>query len=237
MTNERTIIETPDKDEMRAEYSGLLLEAEKVKVTDLATHEIAKAMLYGLAMRKRKIHERLDPIAESAYKTHKGVTSLRAELLQPIEAAEARIGLEVNAYDEKERARAAAAAKAKEDPARKAEEERRLADAEAAEMEGKREEAEAILEAPLETESIAPEPILAKVDGESSRTNYGAECFDVLALAKYVVAHPEDKALLSAHGPNLNARARSQREGFKLPGCRLKKTVSRSFRDVSGMKE
>lgn len=227
-----TIIETPDAKALEGEHSGLLTQAKSVKVTSIIEHRGAKEILKALVLRRRAITDRLAPIIESAHKAHKGLTSLKADLLKPIEDAESFVSRECDGYEEAERRKAEEEQKRLEEQARRAEEERRLNEAVQAEKEGDKAAAEEILAAPIETPIVEVAPRLAKVEGESARATYGCEVLDLMALVKHVVAHPEDLALLMPNGPALNARARSQREGFKLPGCRLKKDIARSFRKV-----
>jgi hypothetical protein len=228
----QTIIEIPDPKVIESEHSGLLAAMSAHKVTDLASHGNGLELLKRATARKKAIHDRLDPLCEQAFKIHKGMTSLRGDLLAPIENAERAIKRELDHYEVEEAARREAEQKRRDEQARAEEENRRINEAVQAEAEGDKGAAEEILQAPVDVEAAPVAPALAKVEGASSRTVYGAEVVDLMALVKHVVAHPEDLALLTPHMPSINARARSQREGFKLPGCKLKKDVSRSFRKV-----
>jgi hypothetical protein len=227
-----TAIAVPDAKPYHEESSPLLAKAKSLKVTTQAEHGVAMETLKALALRKRAIKERLDPLAEDAHKVHKGITSLRAELLAPIEQAEGYLGLECSGYEAIARQKAEEEARKKEAEAKKLEEDIKILQAEDAAAAGDAAGAEAILNETVEVPTIAVQPKLAKVEGASARTNYGAECFDLLALAKHCIAHPEDIALLQPNGPAINARARSQRDGFKLAGCRLTKNVVRSFKAI-----
>lgn len=67
-------------------------------------------------------------------------------------------------------------------------------------------------------------PSTPKPAGMVERLSYGGECLNVVELCAHVVAHPEDANLVLPNGSAINARARSQRDAFKLPGCRLVKS-------------
>jgi len=178
----------------------------------------------------RSIHDKIDPIVDAAHKTHKRLTSLRAELLAPFERSEKNASNAAYDYEQGARREADRLAREFAERSRRHEEERHLQDAIAAEAEGNQAEAEAILAEPIIAPVIHVEPALAEVEGMSARTLYSAECDTPWLLIAHVATHPEFVGLLKPDQTSLNALARAQREAFDFPGCRLVKTQSRAVK-------
>lgn len=105
------------------------------------------------------------------------------------------------------------------------EQERLAAQAQKAEAAGKTEKADAIREAAASVPTAIVLPPAPKAAGMVERITYSAECDDIVLLAAYVVEHPEERNLLAVNAPALNAKARSQKDAFRTPGCRLIKTA------------
>ena len=230
MASNEIRIESPDGDGIKREYSALVARANTIIVTDVETHAVAKEGMKELKGATKKIHERLDPIVSTANGLHKSLTRLLADVLAPIDAAYRVLDGRAQDYESAERAKAEAKGRELQEQARKAEEERQLMDAIAAEESGDRKQAEAILAETPSVPVVTVTPALAKVSGESSRTNWKAEVFDKAALIKYVAAHAEWIGLLDANGPGLTALARSQRAALAIPGVRAVTEQVRSFR-------
>lgn len=85
----------------------------------------------------------------------------------------------------------------------------------------------AVLAAPVIVAPVHVAPALAVVKGQTSRPIWHGECFDVVALARHVVAHPEDARYLQAHAVNLNEWARDTEGKGDLPGCKAVSETSR----------
>jgi len=225
-----TTIEQPDRAEFAREHTGLVQRAEAFKVTNPTDHEDAQLIFRELKAAEKRVEDRLGPIIEAAHKAHKGLTSLRADILAPIKGAVQAVQRECIAFEDKQRRAAEEAQRIAQEAARKAEEERALADAIAAEQEGDKAGAEEILAAPIVAPVVQIAPAVAKVAGVSSRVTWGAEVVDLLALVKYVAAHPEWVGLIQANGPALNKLAQAQRDALKLPGVKAVSTRAMSAR-------
>lgn len=73
-------------------------------------------------------------------------------------------------------------------------------------------------------------PAAAKVAGVHTTVTYDAECDDLLALCAYVVANPMFVNCLQVNPTALRAQARSMKEAFCFPGCRLVRKTGVSAR-------
>ena len=117
-----------------------------------------------------------------------------------------------------------------EEENRKAED-RRLAEAAALAEQGVSEaDVDAVLEAPIVPQYVPPPEPTKIGGGVTERWEYAAEVIDLLVLLRAVVA---GRVPLSAVEPStkyLNSRARSDKENFDIPGCRLLKSADLTVR-------
>lgn len=223
-------IESPDGDGIKKEYTPLVERVSAIIVRDEPTHRLALEGMRELKSGEKKIRERLDPIIDSAHRAHKGLTKLRADLLGPIDSAYRVLDGRAQDYERAERAKAEARARELAEQARKAEEERQLLDAIAAEEAGDTTAANAILAERPTVPVVVVQPAVATLPGTSLRTQYRAEVTDLLSLVKYVAINREWVQLLEPAMPALNALARSQREALRIPGVRVIAEQIRSMR-------
>ena len=115
---------------------------------------------------------------------------------------------------------------------RQDEEDRRLAEAEELHKSGKKEEADAILEAPI----VAPEVVLpssTKVSGIQDRTYWSAEVFNLKLLCSAIANGKADVSLVLPNMPALNSMAKGMKTAMN-PEWEPKgvRAVSRS--DIAG---
>lgn len=225
-----TTIETPDRAELAREHTGLCERATAFKIENPTDHEDAKIFFRDLKAAEKRVEDKLGPIIDAAHKTHKGLTTLRAEILAPITAAYKAVSMKCLAFEDVQRKKAEEAQRIAQEAARKAEEERQLADAIAAEQSGDKQGAEEIMAVPVSVPVVQVAPAIAEVKGVSSRVTWGAEVTSLIALVKYVAEHQEWIGLLQANGPALNKIAQAQKDALKIPGVKAVATRSMSAR-------
>jgi hypothetical protein len=222
------IIKHPDPAKINATFAPLLAEARALKVVDLATAKRAGELLQAIKGAIRFLceghpasdWEGFDGPVKAAFDGHKFLVKLRDMATGIYEDQYKATNGDLLRYEAEERRKAEEAARAAEAAARKAEEERALLEAIQAEEAGDTVAAQEILAAPITAPAFTP-AALPKIEGRSVRESYKAKVVDLLVLAKWCVQHPEDLALLDPNISAINARARSQRKGFRLPGCEL----------------
>jgi len=232
MSTESTdiIIRRPDTSSLKTDNGTLVADAKSLAVVDVDTHQVGQEFLVRCARMEKAVREKLDPIISGANRTHKELTSLRGELLDPIGWARSIVSRKIADYEIEQTRKAEEERRRLEAGARKAEEERTLAAAIDAEQSGDQAAAEEIMAVPVEIPVIKPAPAFVRAEGVSSRTLYSAEVISLVALVQYVAGHPEDANLLTPNQSAINDRARSQRDGFRLPGCKLVKKTSMAVR-------
>jgi len=215
-----TTIETPDREAMAREHTGLVERAKAFRIENATDHEEGLVIFRDLKARWKAVDDKLKPIIDAAHKAHKGLTSLRAELFAPIEEAIRAIERKCLEFTEAQRRKAEEAQRVAQENARKAEEERMLREAQAAEAEGDHAAAEEIISQPVEAPLIAVAPVVAQVKGVSGRTTWSAEVTDKAKLIAYVNAHPEWLHLVEPNMPMLNSLAKAQQKALAIPGVR-----------------
>jgi len=228
----QTLIPTIDTTAIDGEIAPLVARAQALVVDSRETYDVAQRELVGAARIEKFIEGVYADPTRILFKAHKDMVAQRTAKLGPVQTFRSIVGHKVAAYEIEQTRRAEEERRRLEAEAHKIEEERTLAAAIDAEQSGDQEAAEEILAAPVEIPVIRTEPAFVRQEGVSSRVLYAAEVTSLIALIKYVAIHPEDANLLAPNMPALNSRARSQREGFALPGCKLVKSTSMAMRSA-----
>jgi hypothetical protein len=211
------------------ESKPVVAAAEAMVVSDHASFEDAGAFLRDVKGREKAWNDFFEPMLRDAVDAHRGILARKKEVLSPLEKAEGIVKGKVVRFNQEEAEKAARIQREQEAAARKAEEDRRLADAAAAVEAGIPEEAVMeTFDTPVIPMSVAPAPPPPKVSGLSFATKYAAEVTNLHELVKFVAANPSHLALLQVNKTALDGMARAQKEGLSIPGVRvIKEQISR----------
>lgn len=182
---------------------------------------------------KRKVQDFFAPHKKRANDAHKALCDDERKIIRPAEADEAKLKSALVAWStEQDRIRRAEESRLREEQ-RRQEEARRIEEAAALEREANatgdlalKEQAEALIEAPIPVMPVQAEtPAPPKVDGISYRDVYHGEVTDIDAL---VLAAMKDKTgqlrgylKIEPNQSAIDAMARSLRERLAIPGVRL----------------
>ena len=193
-------------------------QANALTITDKISYEAGRELLLNIKDLRKQISDTFKPIIDKANQAHKEAIAQQRKVESPLIEAEGIIKNRIGAFlAEEERKR-----RAEEDRLRKIAEqeaeERRLAEAIAAEAEGDTEGAEAI----LDDEIFVPPPIVPKTvttgGGISMREVWQCRVENLMQLVQAVA---EGKVPLSAVQANtvfLGQQARSLKSEMKYPG-------------------
>lgn len=226
MSNATTILQ-PDIKPIQEGFTVVLAEARALKVSDKASHE--RNLQLQLEMQRAiKVlckgngtdWEGLDKPTKQADDLHKWFVKVRRVACSPYEETINYLAQDARNYETEQRRIAEEEQRKLQEEARRKEEERQLAEAIAAEQDGRKEEAVEILEEKREAPVVHVAPAIAEVKGVSRRTTWHAEVTDALALVKYVAEHPEWIHLVEPVMPQLNKLASAQRDLLKIPGVK-----------------
>lgn len=148
-----------------------------------------------------------------------------------LDAEKRRLGAIITEYTEAERKKAEERDRLAREEAERLAREEALNRAIELEAEGHVEQAEAVLE-----EEIQPAPVITQSHvavrpaGQVGKTVYRAELVDPRAFLKAVVDGIIPLSYVEIKQGMLDRRANDDKEGFSLPGCKLKKSTSTHFR-------
>lgn len=192
-------------------------------------------VLYTLAGQRRaelktaeqNVISRFRPPKHRMDEAKAALVALEKEALAPIKTALAIYEGKIMVEKRRRDAVAEEARKAALEAARKAEEDRRLREAEAAFHDGAitEEEALAALDEPLEPILAPAPPVAPKFDGTSFKAYWSAEVYDMVALVVFAARNPTlIPSLLLPNQPDLNGMARARKEAMSIPGVRPIKT-------------
>lgn len=154
-----------ETEEVETKALSIVDQAKAVKVTDSETYTAAGMLWKSIGDMIKEVKDTFDPICDAAHKAHKAAVEKRSKFLDPLTTAQKTVKSLMSAYDlEQEKIR-----KAEEDRLRaialKEEEDRRLAEAILAEQSGQTEEAEAILETPVQAPPVVVQKTTPKLAG------------------------------------------------------------------------
>ena len=224
----QAVVVAPEK-ATAAERRGeaLVCEARALSVVDRDSHESAQRFLVTLAGAEREVSDLFAEPKKRAHEAHKAVVAAERRLLDPLQDARRIVSGHLSRYESEELVRQANARREAEAAARRAEEDRQLAEALAAEEAG--EDGTAILEAPTPVAIVHVEDRRAEVAGVSGRSTWAAEVTDLRALARHVAATGAVH-LIAANTTALNGLARSLRGALNVPGVRAIESRSHAVR-------
>jgi hypothetical protein len=212
--------------EIEARALEIAERAALVEIVDQASYDTAAELARGAAALRRRIEEHFAPLKESAHRTHRLLCTSEKEMLDPVERAERTLKRRLAEWHQAQtRRQQEAEARARAEAQRLLDEqiEAELVRAEAAGASAA--ECAAIIEQPR----VAPEPVVPptyeRATGISAPIySYSAVCFDLLLLCAEVAAGQQPVSLLLPNQVALNGMARSLKEAFAVPGCKIVKT-------------
>jgi hypothetical protein len=193
-------------------------QARAVTITSPDSYQRACDFLKGVKALREEIAETFDPHIKRAYDSHRALCAEKKDAEAPLAEAERIVKTALVAWDtEQERIRLAEQRRL-EAEAKRQEEDRRISEAEYLSDQGAIDEADALLDAPIDVPVVAIAPTTPKVSGIAYRETWSAKVTDLHALVKFVAANPSHLGLLQASLPALNAQARSLKAQMRIPG-------------------
>ena len=198
---------------------ALVESAKAITITSPESYTSAWDFLKKLKAMQKAWEEHHAPTVTATNTAHKMAVAARDKLLTPFGVAERWVKGLIGTYDREQERLRAEAERAAQLAAQKAQEDAQLAAAVEAEQAGQREEAEAILEAPVVVPPVIFRPTTPKVAGGSIRENWKARCTDLKALIKAVAEGRAPSTLLLLNQSALDQLAKAAKQDFQVPGC------------------
>lgn len=150
-------------------------------ISKITTHdEYAQAggLLVQIKTMRKRIKDVFGPIVDAAFAAHKVAKGKQNEAEAPLDLAENHLKRLISDYNEEQERIRQQQQREAEAAARKAEEDRVLAEAKAAEDAGEHEEAQAIIEQPVQAPVVIVQSTVPKVEGVSMRDNWTYQITD-----------------------------------------------------------
>lgn len=167
--------------------------ARALKIVDNETYVMAGNMLVEIKGLRKQINDTFDPIVKKAYEAHKEAKAQKTKVEAPLAEAEGIIKPALSAWNmEQERIRRQAELAAQE-AARKAEEERRLKEAESLEKQGDQKGVEEVLSAPIEVAPVIVQKTVPKVQGISFTERWKFQIVDASKIPREYLVPDEIK--------------------------------------------
>lgn len=206
--------------EIEERTRGWAAEASAMTVRTPDAYRRAADLLLAVKDLRKQLNEAYDDNIADAHRAHKNLVAKKASFEAPLVAAERTLKARMLDYQqEQERVRREQERKLREE-ARKIEEEARIKEATRLEAEGRQKEAERLIDAPIFTPPVTVAPPTPKVQGVSYRETWSAEVVNMRALCRAVADGSVPTEYVTANMTALNARARADKAGFAVAGCR-----------------
>jgi hypothetical protein len=219
------IIPEIDEKALEGQVNPLVVRARSLEVKTQTDDEEAQKGLVSCATAEKFIRAVYKDPKAVLDKAHDDMCAAEHRWLDPIVEAKRLYSDKHNRYAREQQAIADKRAAELAAMAQKQEEDRRLADAAAAEAEGDHEGAEAIISEPIAPVRVAVPVAITKVAGVyRPRAVWSAEITDMKALIKWVASRidqdPGVAAYLEPCTTALNAIARAQKSALRIGGVR-----------------
>ena len=209
-----------DTAELRKDVAPIVSQANALTVTNPEEAQIAFDLRKAAKSFVSRVEAFFEPHKKRAKAAHAGLCDDEKKELAPATAAITIIDVKLSLYQDvqrlkQEKERQELAAKARKDAEDKA-----LADAQAAHDAGEKDEAEAILAAPVSIPAVAA-PKSVKLEGGSFRTEYYGVVTDKAAFIRAASENAGLHGLLEVPQGALNKFAASTKGAMQIPGLRF----------------
>jgi len=202
-------LEKPDTEQIAAESNSLVKTCAEYAIVDQSTYADAGAYLTRIKTVKKRVDDLFDPAVKKAHAAHKELVALKKQFTGPLDNVEHKIKFGMQTWaQEQERIRREKEAEIRRQQ-EKADEERRLAEAEALEKAGKPEEAEAVLDQPAMVAPVVLPNAQPKIEGVSMREVWRFRIVDESKIPREFLIVDEKK---------LGAFARNMKQTANVPG-------------------
>lgn len=200
-------------------------QAKLIAVTDNESMERANTFKLDIKAMIKEVDDFFKPMADKAFAAHRAITGKWNETKAPLKAADDHVTNQVKLYLAEVRRQQEAEEARLREIARKEEEERRLAEAEALEHEGRQEEAEEVLSEPIIYVAPVVKIETPKVDNRMYRTQLKVRVKNRLV---FLDKCPPDVLLMCLNEAawttiesGLSRKAKALGKAFSQPGCEL----------------
>lgn len=163
---------TTEIEQVKSEALEIPEQAQAVNIVDSATYQEAGNILVAIKGIRKKINATFDPIIKAAHTTHKEAVAQKKTAEAPLVEAENIIKPALGAWDTQQENIRLEEERKRQAQARKAEEERQLAEAVALEEQGEKEAADEVMAEPVHVAPVIIPKTVPKVQGISYQVRW-----------------------------------------------------------------
>ena len=156
-----------DTKELETQALSIPAQARAIKIVDAGTYQQAGGILVAIKGLRKQINASYDPIILAAHMAHKTAVAEKKRVENPLVEAEGVIKPGLAAYDSEQEKKRIAEEQRLQAIARKAEEDRKLAEAVALDGAGEKKAADAVMAEPVYTPPVIVAKTTPKVNGVS----------------------------------------------------------------------
>lgn len=219
MATELTLVQLPDTDVLRSEINAIVRQAEGIIVDSPESYSLAGEYVRYIKTRRKKITELFREAKQASDHAHKTIVATEKKEDIPAAQAEMIVKDKMAVWRAEEERKRRAEEQRLRAIAQKEEEDRRLAEAARLEAEGKQQQAEAIIGAPVTAPVVVVPTQVPKVAGVSTTIHWKFRIFDPAMIPPEYMMPDEKK---------IGAYARSMRAAAQMQGVEFypKETVA-----------
>lgn len=213
------IVEPTDKAEaLNKELAPILKRASEIKVADPITYQLAGEEVKAMTALEKRVVAYWADDKKRADELHKSITKKEKDMLTPIRDRKASLTTDMKRWaDQEEQKRLALEREAKE-LARKAAEDEALAIAAQLEKDGDKEQASAVISAPVAVAPVIIQKTTPTGFGSFTKKVWYAEVTDLMAMVKAVASGTAPLQAIQANESFLNNQAKQFTTGLRIPG-------------------
>jgi hypothetical protein len=231
MEQEITQVRIPDTTELAARSASVTsIEFRQFKITDAVTYGMAVERYRGLQDLDGAIVDNFREEKTLAHKLHRVICDKEGALLKPVREVAAYYNREITRWDLEEKRKAEDERRKAEAKALKEAERDKEKEAKALERSGEAEAADHVRSQPVAPPVVARIPTIPQMKGVGQRNNYRHKVIDFQGLVKAVAAGRVPIQALQPNDTFLNQQARSLKESLDYPGVRVVNQVSAQIR-------
>lgn len=179
--------------EIQQDGTALVERSSAITVTDSASYEMAAEFLKLLKGYRKRVADMFGTLVKAAHTAWKEAVATRKRFDQPANEAEYTVKNRMIAWRQEEQEKVRREQAAREAELRRKAEEARIAEAEAIQAAGDAQQAEAILDQPIQVAPVAPRPVAPKISGVSIRKKWSFRITDPNAVPRKYLSIDEKK--------------------------------------------
>ena len=196
-------------------------EANKVKIIDQPSYNVAASLVVELTTLERQIVDHHKPIKDATHSAHKAAVAAEKSLLDPVTRAKTVVKSKISTWEREQQRLIQEREREARERAQQISEQLALESAIELEKLGASEEQVAeVLNNPAPLPAPVVQPTFQRASGVSTTTRWSAKVVDLKALCLAVAEGRASTELVLPNMPALNGMARAMKNTMNVPGVK-----------------